>query len=165
MKITVEQLRKLIREQVRKTLKESGQNDGRKEFFGKDSNIFDAKIKERKLSVPEQHQLKIAYKTLKMNPAMIGVMGGMSREEAVEVIKKLTGKTVKESVVKKEASKDNIESFMVPSGYDVGDKKVFSTTFFKLKVKRVGDIFLWRKETWKLLADVGRHEFTAERIK
>jgi hypothetical protein len=75
--------------------------------------------------------------------------------------------------VLKETSKDNVENFFEPSGYDVGDKKVFSTTFFKLTgmggigraPHRAGDTFLWRKETWKLLADVGRHDFTAERIK
>jgi hypothetical protein len=45
------------------------------------------------LTTPEQHQLKIARKTLKMNPAMANVMGGPSREEAAEIIKKLTGKS------------------------------------------------------------------------
>jgi hypothetical protein len=64
-----------------------------------------------------------------------------------------------------EKTKDNVEGFFKPSGYDVGDKKVFSTTLYQLKVKHRGDTFLWRKETWKLLADVGRHEFTAQRIK
>jgi len=45
-----------------------------------------------KLSVPEKHQLKIAKDTLKMSDAMARVMGGMTKEEAREVIKKLEGK-------------------------------------------------------------------------
>lgn len=49
------------------------------------------------LTVPEKHQLKIAKKTLKMPDAMVGIMGGMTKEEARKIIKKLTGKTVKES--------------------------------------------------------------------
>jgi len=51
----------------------------------------------RSLTVPEKHQLKIAYKTLKMSTAAVGVMGGPSKEEAREIIKRLTGKVVKES--------------------------------------------------------------------
>jgi hypothetical protein len=51
--------------------------------------------KGRELSVPEKHQLKIAYDTLKMTDPMVGVMGGMTKEEAREVIKRLTGKVVK----------------------------------------------------------------------
>lgn len=41
------------------------------------------------LTTPEKHQLKIAKDTLKMAPAMVGVMGGMTRKEAKEIIKKL----------------------------------------------------------------------------
>ena len=48
------------------------------------------------LSVPEKHQLAIAKKTLKMSDAGAKIMGGMTKEEARKVIKKLTGKTVKE---------------------------------------------------------------------
>lgn len=44
------------------------------------------------LTVPEKHQLKIAKDTLKMNPAMANVMGGMSHKEAKEIIKKLSKK-------------------------------------------------------------------------
>ena len=46
MKIKLFELKKMIKKELQNYLKESGQNDGRKEFFGKDSNIFDAKIKE-----------------------------------------------------------------------------------------------------------------------
>lgn len=53
-------------------------------------------VNERELSVPERHQLKIAYDTLKMPDAMVGVMGGPDKEESREIIKRLTGKTVKE---------------------------------------------------------------------
>lgn len=51
------------------------------------------------LSVAEKHQLKIARATLKMNAPMVGVMGGMSKEEARKIIGNLTGiDPVKESV-------------------------------------------------------------------
>jgi hypothetical protein len=39
-------------------------------------------------NVPDKHQLKILIDTLKMHPAMAGVMGGPSREEAEEILKK-----------------------------------------------------------------------------
>ena len=42
------------------------------------------------LSVFEQHQLKIAKDTLKMNPIMAKIMGGMTIEEAKVIIKKLS---------------------------------------------------------------------------
>ncbi len=41
----------------------------------------------RELSVPEQHQLKIALSTLHMAPAMARVMGGMSHDEAKKFLK------------------------------------------------------------------------------
>lgn len=44
------------------------------------------------LSVPEQHQLKIARKTLKMPDAIVGVMGPPSKAEARAIIKRLTSK-------------------------------------------------------------------------
>lgn len=50
----------------------------------------------RQLSVPEQHQLKIARDTLKMNDVMVNVMGGMTKAEARAIILKLTGKPAKE---------------------------------------------------------------------
>ncbi len=45
-----------------------------------------------RLTVPEQHQLKIAKDTLKMPDAIAGIMGGPTKEEAREIIKKLEGK-------------------------------------------------------------------------
>lgn len=50
----------------------------------------------RQLTVPEKHQLAIAYKTMKMPDAMVGVMGGMNKEQAKQIIKQLTGKEYKE---------------------------------------------------------------------
>jgi hypothetical protein len=44
-------------------------------------------MKKNKPSVPRQHQIKIAYDTLKMHDAAVGVMGGMNKEEAREVLK------------------------------------------------------------------------------
>ena len=42
----------------------------------------------KKLTVPEQHQLKIAKATLKMPDAIVGVMGGPTKEEARQIIKR-----------------------------------------------------------------------------
>lgn len=44
------------------------------------------------LSVPERHQLKIARSTLHMPDAVAGVMGGPTKEQAREIIRRLTGK-------------------------------------------------------------------------
>ena len=48
-----------------------------------------------KLSVPDKHQLKIAYATLKMSDVGVLVMGGMTKDKAKEVIKKLTHRSAK----------------------------------------------------------------------
>jgi hypothetical protein len=45
----------------------------------------------RKLDTFEKHQLKIAKSTLKMPDPILGVMGGMSKFQAKEIIKKLGG--------------------------------------------------------------------------
>lgn len=44
------------------------------------------------LSVPDQHQLKVARDTLKMPDAMVDIIGGMSKTEARQVVERLTGK-------------------------------------------------------------------------
>lgn len=49
----------------------------------------------KKLSVFEKHQLKIARDTLKMSNSMVGVMGGMTKEKACQIIKELEGKNGK----------------------------------------------------------------------
>ncbi len=46
----------------------------------------------RELSVAEQHQLKIARDTLRMPDAMAGVMGGPTKKQAREIIRRLTKK-------------------------------------------------------------------------
>lgn len=48
------------------------------------------------LSVPEKHQLKIAKQTLKYSDVGARIMGGMTKEEARIIIKKLTGKDPRE---------------------------------------------------------------------
>ena len=48
-----------------------------------------------KLSIPERHQLKIARKTLTYHDLAIKALGGMTKEEARAIIKKLTGKGAK----------------------------------------------------------------------
>ena len=45
-----------------------------------------------RLTTAERHQLKIAWDTLRMPKAMIAIMGGMTEEEAFEVIERLTKK-------------------------------------------------------------------------
>jgi hypothetical protein len=50
--------------------------------------------KKRQLTVPEQHQLKIARHTLKLSDVGARIMGGPTKEEAREIILKLTGKRV-----------------------------------------------------------------------
>lgn len=52
---------------------------------------FDPKLPRQKplsLSVPEKHQLKIALQTLRAPDAMVGVMGGMNKDEAREFLKR-----------------------------------------------------------------------------
>jgi hypothetical protein len=55
-----------------------------------------AKFVRRYLSVPEQHQLKIARKTLTYSDVGARIMGGMTKAEARQVILKLTGRKPKE---------------------------------------------------------------------
>lgn len=43
---------------------------------------------EKKLSTPERHQLRIARETLKLHDAMVPVMGGPSKAEAREIIRR-----------------------------------------------------------------------------
>ena len=54
------------------------------------------KFVRRYLSVPEQHQLKIARRTLELSDIGAQILGGMTKPEARQVIKKLTGRTPKE---------------------------------------------------------------------
>ena len=50
----------------------------------------------RYLTIPEQHQLKIARKTLTYSDVGARIMGGPTKAEAREIIKRLTGRTPKE---------------------------------------------------------------------
>ena len=43
----------------------------------------------RQLSVPEQHQLRIARDTLRMNDVMARIMGGMTKDEARVIVARL----------------------------------------------------------------------------
>ena len=54
------------------------------------------KFVRRYLSVPEQHQLKVARKTLTYSDVGAKIMGGPTKAEARLIIKKLTGRTPKE---------------------------------------------------------------------
>ena len=46
----------------------------------------------RELSVPEKHQLRVARATLKMSDVGALIMGGPNKEQAREIIRKLTGR-------------------------------------------------------------------------
>lgn len=65
--------------------------------YGK-SSVKEGEMKEalvtrkRELSVPEKHQLRIARDTLRMHDAAVGIMGGPNKEEARQIIFRLTGK-------------------------------------------------------------------------
>jgi hypothetical protein len=48
------------------------------------------------LSVPEQHQLKIARQTLRYSDAGALVMGGPTKDEARAIIQRLTGRRVRD---------------------------------------------------------------------
>jgi len=55
-----------------------------------------AKRQKRTLTVPERHQLAIARKTLTYNDVGASIMGGPSKEESREIIRRLTGKEPRE---------------------------------------------------------------------
>ena len=44
------------------------------------------------MDIFDKHQLKIARSTLKMSDVGVRIMGGMTKEEAKEVIHRLTGR-------------------------------------------------------------------------
>ena len=48
------------------------------------------------MTTPEKHQLAIARKTLKMSDIGAMIMGGPTKQESREIIKRLTGKAPKE---------------------------------------------------------------------
>ena len=54
------------------------------------------KFHKRVLSVPERHQLRIAYDTLKMSDVGARIMGGPTKEQARQIIYELTGRRPKE---------------------------------------------------------------------
>ena len=45
-----------------------------------------------RLSVPERHELRIARQTLKVHPALVGVLGGPTLTEAWHTVYRLTGR-------------------------------------------------------------------------
>ena len=52
--------------------------------------------KKRELNVFEKHQLSIAKRTLQLNDVGALILGGMTKQEAREIIYKLTGKKAQE---------------------------------------------------------------------
>lgn len=53
------------------------------------------------MNVFDKHQLNIAKKTLKMSDVGILIMGGMTRDEARQIIKKLTRQPKTKNKIKK----------------------------------------------------------------
>lgn len=49
----------------------------------------------RALDIFDKHQLKIARRTLQLSDVGVLILGGMTKDQAREIIKRLTGKTVK----------------------------------------------------------------------
>jgi hypothetical protein len=47
--------------------------------------------RERRLSIPEQHALRIARDTLRMPDAIAAVMGGPDKKTARKIVRRLTG--------------------------------------------------------------------------
>ncbi len=74
-----------------------GMTGSKKPTFSIGSARGSGRRTESYLSVPEQHRLKIAYQTLRYSDAGARIMGGMTKAEARDVIKRLTGRTVKEN--------------------------------------------------------------------
>ncbi len=63
-----------------------------------DFEVEDEPPKAKEKDIPYEHQLSIAKKTLKMPDAMVGVMGGMSKKEAQEFMRKHNAKETKKSM-------------------------------------------------------------------
>lgn len=71
----------------------------------------------RELSVPEQHQLRIARQTLRMADPMARIMGGPTKKEARDIIQRLTGQEPEENPRK--PLKLSGKMHRLPSSYDV----------------------------------------------
>ena len=54
------------------------------------------KSRKTEMSVFDKHQLRVAKATLRMHDAGARIMGGMTKDEARQVIRRLTGKEAKE---------------------------------------------------------------------
>lgn len=68
----------------------------------------------------ERNQLNVALKTLKMNPAMRGVMGGPSLEEAIAIVKRLAPETAqKMGLFREEASHFSERNAGIDSSLDL----------------------------------------------
>lgn len=68
-------------------------------------------------SVFDQHQVKIALKTLKMHKVGASIMGGMNHKEAVKVLRK------------NGYSNEKIEGLLSKAGHDKEDIKKFSEAY------------------------------------
>jgi hypothetical protein len=76
---------------------------------------FKEYITERELSIPEQHQKKIALRTLKMNDVGVSVMGGMNKGEARSFLKRIGYSD--EQIKKIEESEEYIKETEGKNGY------------------------------------------------
>jgi len=98
--------------------------------------------KESKLTVPEQHQKKIAIQTLKMPDAMVGVMGGMNKEEARAFLKKI-GWSDEKIAALEESKLQEEETEITPSR--VGLKKFSDEKLKELYHNSLRSYNYWKK--------------------
>jgi len=89
--------------------------------------------RKRELTTPEQHQLKIAHQTLRMPDAMVGVMGGPSKEEARRIIERLEGKAERYSdygKLKTETNTPAMEEHILDAAHAIlGEDRNFTAEF------------------------------------
>lgn len=74
----------------------------------------------RKLTVPEKHQLKVAYQVMKMPWQMVGITNSISKAEATAIIKKLTGKDYdpkKNEELEEASTSDGAGPYMTPNAF------------------------------------------------
>ncbi len=111
------------------------------------------------LSVPEKHQLKIARSTLKMHDVGAAIMGGMTKDEARQVILRLTGKVAKKATVISERFYNQDQSwFFERTTKFESTCGIPQTVKLKTEIRRnaydcqsYARVFVWNGSEWKLV--------------
>lgn len=91
------------------------------------------------LSVPDLHRLKIARQTLRMNDTMARVMGGMTKEEARQVIYELTGRRENPSHVPEEGPVEHLKNAaaIIQANLELGEKDALVAEDAKAVLARI----------------------------